>query len=92
MTKPDRHDNHPGEERFLTDAGDSEAIEPGTAEACNAPRRARGLGTDIPTEEKKDSGFFGAGDNEGDGDDNLARETEPGYQADKWDRGTIMPR
>lgn len=39
-----------------------------------------------------DSGFFGVGSNEGEGNDNLERETTPGYQADKWDRGTIMPR
>ena len=39
-----------------------------------------------------DSGFFGVGSNEGEGDDNRERETEPGYQRDKGDRGTIMPR
>lgn len=39
-----------------------------------------------------DSGFLGAGSNEGEGNDNLERETTPGYQEDKWKRGTIMPR
>ena len=92
MSKRNQPQNHPGEEHFLTDSGDSDAIEPGTDEERNAPRRERGLGTDVPAEEKKDSGFFGVGSNEGEGDDNLARETEPGYQGDKWDRGTIMPR
>ncbi len=92
MTDRKQQQNHPGEERFLTDSGDSNAIEPGTEAEQIAPRRARGLGTDVPPEENKDSGFFGAGDNDGDGDDNLARETEPGYQGDKWERGTIMPR
>jgi hypothetical protein len=37
------------------------------------------------------SGYFGAGSNEGEGNDNLERETTPGFQADKWERGTIMP-
>jgi hypothetical protein len=92
VTNRNRQQNHPGEERYVADSGDSDAIEPGTSEELEAPRRARGLGTDGPPEEKKDSGFFGVGDNEGDGDDNLARETEPGYQRDKWKRGTIMPR
>lgn len=92
MTKHDRQEDHPGEERYVTDFGDSDTIEPGTGEERKAPRRARGLGTVVPAEEKKDSGFFGVGNNEGDGDDNLARETEPGYQSDKWERGTIMPR
>lgn len=39
-----------------------------------------------------DSGYFGVGSNEGEGDDNEVRETEPGYQSKKHDRGTIMPR
>ena len=39
-----------------------------------------------------DSGFFGVGSNEGQSDDNEVRETEPGFQRDKGDRGTIMPR
>jgi hypothetical protein len=93
MTRRQHGDNHPGEERFLTDRGESDAIEPGTDDERTAPRRARGLGTAIPPEEKKDSGYFGAGrDNEGKDDDNLARETTPGYQADKGDKGTQMPR
>jgi hypothetical protein len=92
MTDNERRDNHPGEEGFLIDQGDSDAIAPGTEEEQLAPRRARGLGTDVPDSEKKDSGFFGAGNNDGENDDNLVRETTPGYQADKWDRGTIMPR
>ncbi len=89
--QPPRED-HPGEERYLTDSGRSNPVDEGTEEELTAPPRDRGLGTAIPDEEKKDSGFFGVGSNHGDGDDNLARETEPGYQGDKWDRGTIMPR
>lgn len=92
MTNHERRENHPGEEGFLIDQGDSDAIMPGTIEEQKAPRRARGLGTDVPDVEKKDSGFFGVGNNDGKNDDNLARETTPGYQADKGDRGTIMPR
>lgn len=92
MTDEQRRNNHPGEEHFLTEPGDSDAVDERTDEIRKAGDRDRGLGTAIPPEEKKDSGFFGAGSNEGIGDDNLARETEPGYQGDKWDRGTIMPR
>ena len=39
-----------------------------------------------------DSGRFGVGSNAGEGNDDLERETTPGFQADKWERGTIMPR
>lgn len=39
-----------------------------------------------------DSGTFGVGSNEGEGDDNQVRNTEPGFQRDKGERGTIMPR
>jgi hypothetical protein len=91
MREKRRRDDHTGEERFLTDPGSSTTVNPDD-EAEKAPRRARGLGTNVPDDEKNDSGFFGAGDNDDMGDDNLARETEPGYQADKWDRGTIVPR
>jgi|GEM_PF-6665907 len=92
MTAPKPIEDHPGEEGYLIDSGDSDAIVPGSDEEHNAPRRARGLGTDVPDEEKQDSGFYGVGSNDGIHDDNLARETTPGYQSDKWDRGTIMPR
>jgi hypothetical protein len=40
----------------------------------------------------KDSGFYGSGSNAALGDDNSARETTPGFQQDKWERGTLMPR
>jgi hypothetical protein len=89
VTERRRPDDHPGEEGFLRVTGDeTDQAEPGAA----MPPRDRGLGTDVPTAEKQDSGFFGAGPNDGPGDDNLARESEPGYQDDKWDRGTKMPR
>ena len=75
-------EQHPGEERFLTDAG-------GSADHPRPSSGTRAVNSDAPT---PDSGFFGVGSSAAAGDDNDARETEPGYQDDKWDRGTVMPR
>lgn len=84
-------EQHEGEERYFNSPG--EGVSDDVGQSIGAmPEPDRGLGPNVPEEEKKDSGFFGAGSNAGEQDDNLARETTPGYQADKWDRGTIMPR
>lgn len=85
--EPAPREDHLGEEAYRAPADGAVA----TA-ADSVPKRDRGLGTDVPDDEKKDSGFYGAGNNDGVNDDNLARETTPGYQADKGERGTIMPR
>jgi hypothetical protein len=87
MTDRNRPANHPGEENYRTSAP-GHVAEPGEA----TPPRDRGLGYDLPFEEENDSGFHGAGSNEGLADDNVVRDTTPGYQGDKHDRGTVMPR
>jgi hypothetical protein len=79
-----------GEPEYLTSTGTQESDALTGAEGQDRPH-TRGLGSDRG-EERADSGFFGVGSNDDEGDDNLARETTPGYQADKADRGTIMPR
>ena len=88
MSERQRPENHSGEEGFLRVTGE-ETRHPDSETAARP--HDRGLGTDVPDEEKQDSGFFGAGYNQGPDDDNFARETSPGYQGDKWDRGTEMP-
>lgn len=77
------------------DARDDALRGPDEGTFFDAPGEA-GTGRDATTSphaqpDDPDAGFFGvdSGDEES---DNAARQTTPGYQSDKWDRGTIMPR
>jgi len=83
-------EEHSGEEGFLTSPGERGESErtasPDVSEV--SPRDVR-HGNDYTAD--PDAGFFGVGSNEGEGNDNLERETTPGFQEDKWERGTIMP-
>lgn len=86
--------NQADDPRILREPGDRANIVPpsvdgGPIDSATADVRDVRRGNDYTAH--PDSGFYGAGSNEGAGNDNLERETTPGYQADKADRGTIMP-
>jgi hypothetical protein len=66
--------------------------EPVMASVSPNPRIVIGRGRRLFKIPSKDSGFYGSGTNLELGDDNSARETTPGFQQDKWERGTLMPR
>jgi len=94
IIRPQQSENEAGDPDFLTG--------PGEGAATDSPATGRGPAEESMLEHEDtrqgnnytahpDSGFFGVGSNEGEGNDNLERETTPGYQSDKGDRGTIMP-
>jgi hypothetical protein len=80
----------PGNPDFLTSTGTDDAGEerpPQRAHESSQRARAQRQETDA---RQADAGYFGAGSNDSLGDDS-ERETTPGYQGDKHDRGTIVP-
>jgi hypothetical protein len=95
--RPDRDENFAGSPEFINGPGegvdvDSDATEHALSsdELPVATSGEARHGNDYTGD--PDSGFYGAGSNEGEGNDNLERETTPGFQKDKWERGTLMPR